>query len=91
MKWALKAPVEKVDLALYDVKLDPLERNNVAGDPEYAKLAAWFRKKLGNIVLGDRRVECDWSQANSYVMSDFAKGADDKQANIPQHLIPQGK
>jgi arylsulfatase A-like enzyme len=88
IKWALQAPVEKVDLALYDAKRDPLERNNVANDPKYRKLAEWFRQKLGNIVLGDGRIECDWSKANSYVLSDFAKGADDKQADIPEHLIP---
>ncbi|MCS7466046.1 sulfatase-like hydrolase/transferase [Stieleria sp. ICT_E10.1] len=88
IKWALEAPLEKVDLALYDLKHDPLERNNVANDPDYRELAAWFRSKLGNIILGDGRVECDWSKANSYVISDFAKGADDKQADIPEHLIP---
>jgi hypothetical protein len=91
IKWALNAPVEKVDLALYDVKHDPLERNNVAADIEYTQLAAWFRNKLGNIVLGDGRVECDWSQANSYALSNFAEGADDKIIDIPKHLISQGK
>ncbi|MFD2255474.1 sulfatase-like hydrolase/transferase [Luteolibacter algae] len=86
--WALKAPVEKVDLALYDLKYDPLERNNVANDPAYSGLAAWFRNKLGNIVLGDRRIECDWTQENRYSLSEFAKGADDKKADIPAELIP---
>ena len=89
VKWALEAPVEKVDLALYDLKHDPLERNNVANDPHYRKLAAWFRNNLGHIVLGDSRIECDWSQANRYAYSDFAKGADDKKADIPQEIIPE--
>ena len=88
VEWALKAPVEKVDLALYDLKHDPLEMNNVANDPEYRELADWFRKKLGNIILGDGRIECDWSQANSYKLSEFAKGADDKKLDIPANLIP---
>ncbi|MEN8662217.1 MAG: sulfatase-like hydrolase/transferase [Lentimonas sp.] len=88
IEWALNVPAEKAELALYDLKHDPLERNNVANDPEYRELAAWFRNKLGTIVLGDGRVECDWSKANTYSHSNFAKGADDKQLKIPANLIP---
>ncbi|MEM9418073.1 MAG: sulfatase-like hydrolase/transferase [Planctomycetota bacterium] len=88
LKWALNAPVEKVDLALYDLKYDPMERNNVAADPEYRELAAFFREKLGNIVLGDGRVECDWSEPNTYHTSNFAEGADDKKLAIPAELLP---
>ncbi|WAJ71710.1 sulfatase-like hydrolase/transferase [Catenovulum adriaticum] len=88
IKWGLEADDTEVDMALYDLAKDPLERNNLAYDPEYKALAKWFRQKLGHIVLGDGRVEADWSQENHYVVSDFAKGADDKQLNIPQHLIP---
>ncbi|KXX66896.1 sulfatase [Flammeovirga sp. SJP92] len=89
IKWALNCPVEKAELALYDLRVDPLERNNVADTEEYKELAQWFREKLGNIVLGDRRVECDWSKANSFAISNFAEGADDKKLDIPQNLIPQ--
>ncbi|XPF92468.1 sulfatase-like hydrolase/transferase [Colwellia sp. RE-S-Sl-9] len=88
IKWGLTAPNEKVELALYDLKYDPLERNNVADNKEYQALAKWFRNKLGNIVLGDGRIEADWSQANVYHFSDFSKGADDKKADIPAEIIP---
>ncbi|WP_111977525.1 sulfatase-like hydrolase/transferase [Algibacillus agarilyticus] len=88
IKWALQASAEQVEMTLYDLSTDPLERNNIAYDQSHAPLAHWFRQKLGNIVLGDRRIEADWSQANTYSLSDFAVGADDKKLNIPAHLIP---
>jgi len=87
--WALTAHPLKVDLALYDLRVDPLERQNVAYTVEYIKLAEWFRKKLGHIVLGDGRVEMDWNTTNSYNISNFADGADDKKIEIPEALIPQ--
>ncbi len=88
VKWALDAPLAEVEPALYDLRTDPDERWNVALDPEYAKLCEWFRTKLGSIVLGDRRIECDWTKDNVYSLSDFAGGADDKKADIPPGLIP---
>ncbi|MGL6257798.1 sulfatase-like hydrolase/transferase [Vibrio sp. WXL210] len=88
LKWALETTPEKAEMTLYDLDRDPLEQVNVAYDPEYAALADWFRNKLGNIVLGDGRAEADWSKANSYHISDFAAGADDKVADIPKNLIP---
>lgn len=84
----LTVPAEDVEMALYDLKYDPLEKNSVSNNQEYQALANWFRNKLGNIVLGDGRIEADWSQANVYHFSDFAKGADDKKADIPAGLIP---
>lgn len=88
IRWALDADAEEVDMALYDLAADPLERNNVANTKAYRPLALWFRNKLGNIVLGDGRVEVDWTKENSYVKSNFAEGADDKKLDIPEALIP---
>ncbi|MGL6314304.1 sulfatase-like hydrolase/transferase [Vibrio sp. WXL103] len=88
LKWVLETTPEKAEMALYDLAHDPLEQKNVAYDPEYAALADWFRTKLGNIAVGDGRAEADWSKANSYHISDFAQGADDKVADIPADIIP---
>ena len=89
--WALTCDRPKADMALYDLRVDSLERINVANDPKYKALADWFRVKLGTIVLGDRRVECDWTRINSYNISSFAGGADDKKLDIPKELIPSLK
>lgn len=91
VKWALECPVEKAELVLYDLRNDPEERHNVAAQEEYVELANWFRKKLGSIVLGDGRVECDWSQANVFSVSNFAKGAHDGKLNIPKAFVPKAK
>ncbi|MGL6259453.1 sulfatase-like hydrolase/transferase [Vibrio sp. WXL103] len=88
LDWALTTTPEKAEMTLYDLDNDPLEQINVAYDENYAALADWFRNKLGNIVLGDGRVEADWSKENSYHISNFAEGADDKVADIPAELIP---
>ena len=88
VRWALTCDRPKADMALYDLRIDPLEKNNVADHKDYRALADWYRTKLGNIVLGDGRVECDWTLPNSYSISNFAGGADDKVLNIPKNLIP---
>ena len=88
VRWALTCDRPKADMALYDLRVDPLEKNNVADKKEYRALADWFRQKLGNIVLGDGRVECDWTLINSYNLSNFAGGADDKKLAIPLEIIP---
>ncbi len=89
IRWALTTEPKKADLALYDLRVDPLERTNVASSLDYQELANWFRDKLGNIVLGDGRVEADWTKQNSYNISNFAGGADDKEIDIPEELIPR--
>ena len=91
IQWALTCERPKADMALYDLRVDPLEKNNVADHKDYLALADWFRTKLGTIVLGDGRVECDWSLPNSYNISGFARGADDKKLDIPKELIPKIK
>ncbi|WP_139956969.1 sulfatase-like hydrolase/transferase [Flavicella sediminum] len=89
VKWGLDAPRAHVEMALYDLRVDPMERNNVANDTEYKELADWFRKKLGNITLGDGRIESNWVKKNDYNRSDFAKGADDKKIEIPKKILPK--
>ncbi len=91
IKWAMTCPAEEAEMALYDLRVDPNERNNVANDPEYAELTAWFRNKLGNIVLGDGRLEVVWDEKNVYDISNFAKGADDKRLDIPKKIVPKVK
>ncbi len=91
MRWALDAPLEDVDPILYDMRVDSMERNNVALDPKYRKLAEYMRKKLGTIMLGDGRIEVDWAQENSYKRSTFGIGSDDKKMNIPSKIIPKIK
>ncbi len=54
----------------------------------YVKLADFFRQKLGNIVLGDARVEADWSEKNKFTISNFAEGAQDFKLAFPEGLVP---
>ena len=89
VKWGLTADRDAVEMVLYDLRIDPAERNNVANDKKYKKLADWFRNKLGNIVLGDGRIESNWKEKNDYNRSDFAIGADDKKIDIPKKIIPK--
>lgn len=72
-----------------DLRIDPKEQANVAYQPRYAELATFLRNKLGNIVLGDGRVECDWTQKNKFNISNFAPGAHDRTLNIPEAIIPK--
>ncbi len=91
MRWALDAPLEKIDPILYDLRVDPLERNNVALNPKYRELAEFLRKKAATIMLGDGRIEVDWTKKSSYNRSTFAIGSDDKELKIPAKIIPKVK
>ncbi len=91
IRWGVDAPAVEVDMSLYDLRVDPMERVNVAYQDKYADLAEFFRQKLGNIVLGDGRVECDWTKENKFHISNFAAGAHDRKLNIPEAIIPKVK
>ncbi|MER2493783.1 sulfatase-like hydrolase/transferase [Catenovulum sediminis] len=79
IQWAINATEEQVEMALFDLRCDVNERNNVAYDKSYREVAQFFRTKLSNIVLGDGRVEVDWEKTNEYYISNFAKGAHDRK------------
>lgn len=42
-------------------------------------------------MLVDKRIECDWSKPNSYNVSNFAGGSDDKKLDIPAENVPKVK
>ncbi|MEM1446556.1 MAG: sulfatase-like hydrolase/transferase [Planctomycetota bacterium] len=86
--WGLKAPAEDVQMTLYDLRVDPLERVNVAYYEPYEALAALLRTKLATIILGDGRVEADWREINKYHISDFAPGAHDRKLVFPDGVVP---
>ena len=88
IRWGLHAAAEEVDMSRYDLRVDRKERVNVAYHKPYAELAAFFRNKLGSIVLGDGRVECDWTRENKCNISSFAPGTHDRKLDIPARIIP---
>ncbi|MEM6315838.1 MAG: sulfatase-like hydrolase/transferase, partial [Planctomycetota bacterium] len=87
--WGLEASAEGVQMTLYDLRVDPFERVNVAYHKPYEELAAFFRQKLATIILGDGRVEADWKQVNKYHRSDFAPGAHDRVLDFPDGVVPE--
>ncbi|MEN8694132.1 MAG: sulfatase-like hydrolase/transferase, partial [Akkermansiaceae bacterium] len=88
IQWALHTDTKNVELTLFDLRSDPGETNNLAAHPDYQKLAEWFRQKLGRIILGDNRLEADWSKKETYHLSTFAAGAHDGKLDIPAEIIP---
>lgn len=87
MKWALTADYKDLDPALYDMKSDPNEVNNLAFNKEYEKVAQKMKEKLINIVLGDDRAEVNWGKGTravgtKVVKSNFAPGAHDYKLKL---------
>ena len=77
----------KLILRIRDVlSLPEVAQINRAYDPEYQKLADWFRRKLGKIVLGDGRIECDWSKANTYSLSNMARRSRRQKSRHPRRV-----
>ena len=85
IEWALQAELKDIEPALFDLKNDPGETNNVAFDPRYGSVLAALRTKLQDIVLGDGRVEIAWSKdgGDAVETSNFAPGADDGRLKLP--------
>jgi arylsulfatase A-like enzyme len=80
MEWALTAPYKDLDPALYDMKSDPHEINNLAFDKKYQKIVKKMKEKLINIVLGDKRAETNWGKGmkatgTTVHESNFSEGA----------------
>lgn len=85
MEWALSASWKDLDPALYDLKKDPREINNVAFNKKYKKVAEKLKDKLLNIVLGDNRVEINWGRwgtGTKVFRSNFAPGAHDYKLKL---------
>ncbi len=82
--WTLKATDLELEPVLYDLANDPDELNNVAHEPAYAEVARIMKTKLIDIVIGDGRVEVDWTKPDTvYRFESFAPGADDKKISLP--------
>lgn len=89
INWAYQASDQEVEMGLYDLRCDANEQNNLAYDDKYADITRYFRKKLTDIVIGDGRVEVDWSKPNTYYVNDYAIGAHDtKLAGLAKLDLP---
>jgi len=87
-RWALQANPADLEMALFDLRKDPLERQNLASSPRYLQVVENFREKLQKIVLGDR-TEADWTrEGRNFVQSTWGKGAADKLLPLPPASIP---
>ncbi|WP_033194701.1 sulfatase-like hydrolase/transferase [Ochrovirga pacifica] len=85
MEWALTATDKELDMALYDMKKDPKELNNLAYNKKYSKIVKQMKEKLTNILLGDNRVEVNWGKRGTgteVFRSNFAPGAHDYQLKL---------
>ncbi|MDO6738827.1 sulfatase-like hydrolase/transferase [Wenyingzhuangia sp. 2_MG-2023] len=85
MEWARNTDYKDLAPALYDMKKDPNEINNLAFDKKYAKIVKQMKEKLINIVLGDNRVEVNWGKRGDGTQvfhSNFAPGAHDYKLTV---------
>jgi len=85
IEWAVNANYSDLDPALYDMRKDPNETNNVAFNAEYKAIAKAMKEKLINIVLGDNRVEINWEKwgtGTEVYKSNFAPGAHDYKLKL---------
>ena len=85
-KWALTADLKDIEPALFDLKADPDELNNLAFDRRYGEVLKALRTKLQNVVLGDGRVEIAWTKTDTNLpsyKSNFAPDADDGLLEVP--------
>jgi arylsulfatase A-like enzyme len=58
--WAAKAPAEELEMTLFNLKNDPDEIHNLAGNPEFADLCRKMRNELQQRVLSKDRIEYEW-------------------------------
>jgi arylsulfatase A-like enzyme len=91
MDWAVTADLADVEPMLFDLRSDPEQILNLAFEPRYRRVVDLLREKLQNILLGDGRVEVEWSAAGDVAarLGTFASGADDKRLVIPPEAVPR--
>jgi arylsulfatase A-like enzyme len=90
MDWAVTADLADVEPMLFDLRSDPEQTVNLAFEPRYRQVVDLLREKLQNILLGDGRVEVEWTSAGGDTahVGTFASGADDKRLVIPADALP---
>ncbi|MEM9480596.1 MAG: sulfatase-like hydrolase/transferase [Verrucomicrobiota bacterium] len=88
MDWALTAKLEDIEPTLFDLKADPEEIRNLAFDPRYRPVVDALREKLQTIVLGNNRVEVNWTREgdDEVFTSNFAPDSDDGNIDVPARL-----
>lgn len=89
MDWAVTADDADVEPMLFDLRADPEQIRNLAFEPHYRRVVDLLREKLQNILLGDGRVEVEWTAAGNDTarLGTFASGADDKRLVIPAEAL----
>lgn len=86
MDWAMKASYEELDPALYHMPSDPKEVNNLAFDKNHQEAATILKRKLLDIVMGER-VEVDWGKwggGTDVFHSKLPAGAHDGKLSLKQ-------